>query len=178
MKNVLVIETSPRKGGNSDQLAEQFAEGAREAGHNVEVVSLAYKTINFCKGCLACVKTLRCIQKDDAVEICAKMREAEVIVWATPIYYYCISGQMKTMIDRGNPLYGDDYKFRDIYLLATAAEDEPETINGARTALQGWVDCFEKAELKGEVFAGGVTMPKDISGHAALKQAYELGKSI
>jgi multimeric flavodoxin WrbA len=159
-------------------LAEQFAEGARHAGHNVEVLTLSDKTINFCKGCLACVKTLKCVQHDDAVEICAKMHEAEVIAWATPIYYYSISGQMKTMIDRGNPLYGDDYKFRDIYLLASAAEDEPQTVNGAITALQGWVDCFEKAELKGEVFAGGVTMPKDIIGHAALKQAYDLGKSI
>jgi multimeric flavodoxin WrbA len=59
MKNVLVIETSPRKGGNSDQLAEQFAEGARKAGHNVEVVSLADKTINFCKGCLAFKRMMR-----------------------------------------------------------------------------------------------------------------------
>jgi hypothetical protein len=84
---------------------------------------------------------------------------------------------MKTMIDRGNPLYGDDYKFRDIYLLASAAEDEPETIHGARTALQGWVDCFEKATLKGEVFAGGVTMSKDISGHAALKRLMSLAKA-
>jgi multimeric flavodoxin WrbA len=178
MKNVLIIKTSPRKGGNSDQLAEQFAKGAREAGHSVESVSLADKEIRFCKGCLACVKTLQCVIHDDAPAICAKMREAEVIVWATPVYYYSISGQMKTMIDRGNPLYGDDYKFRDVYLLASAAEDEPETINGARTALQGWVDCFEKAALKGEVFAGGVTMPSDISGHVALQQAYELGKSI
>jgi multimeric flavodoxin WrbA len=114
MKNVLIIKTSPRKGGNSDQLAEQFAKGAREAGHNVEEVSLADKEIRFCKGCLACVKTLRCVQKDDAVEICAKMLNADVIAWATPVYYYSISGQMKTMIDRGNPLYGDDYKFRDV----------------------------------------------------------------
>jgi NAD(P)H-dependent FMN reductase len=106
------------------------------------------------------------------------MREAEVIVWATPIYYYSISGQMKTMIDRGNPLYGDDYKFREVYLLATAADDEPTTVVGARTALQGWVDCFEKATLKGEVFAGGVTMPQDISGHVGLQQAYELGKNV
>jgi multimeric flavodoxin WrbA len=178
MKKVLIIKTSPRKGGNSDQLAEHFAKGAREAGHEVEEVTLADKEIHFCKGCLACVKTLRCVQKDDAVEICAKMREAEVIAWATPIYYYSISGQMKTMIDRGNPLYGDDYKFREVYLLATAAEDEPTTVAGARTALQGWVDCFEKATFKGEVFAGGVTMLQDISGHVGLQQAYELGKNV
>jgi multimeric flavodoxin WrbA len=178
MKNVLIIETSPRKGGNSDQLAEHFAQGAREAGNSVEVISLADKEINFCKGCLSCVKTLRCFMRDDADAIRAKMREADVIVWATPIYYYNVSGQMKTMIDRANPLYGDDYKFRDIYLLATAAETELETVDGARTTIQGWIDCFEKTTLKGEVFAGGVTMPNDIKGHAALCEAYEMGKTV
>ena len=127
---------------------------------------------------MACVNTLRCVMHDDADAIRGKMREADVIAWATPVYYYSVSGQMKTMIDRANPLYNDDYKFRDIYLLATAAEDEPETVNGARTALQGWIDCFEKASLKGEVFAGGVTNKGDIENHEALQQAYGLGKSI
>ena len=178
MKSVLIITTSPRVGGNSDKLAEQFALGAKEAGNNVEIISLAGKNIQFCKGCLSCVKTLRCFMHDDADAIRAKMREAEVIVWATPVYYYSISGQMKTMIDRANPLYGDDYRFRDIYLLASAAEDEAETVNGARTAVQGWIDCFEKAELKGVVFAGGVTMKHDIKGHPALEKAYTMGKQV
>ena len=178
MKNVLIITTSPRKGGNSDTLAEHFAAGAKDAGNQVEVVSLAGKDIKFCQGCMACVNTQRCVIHDDADAIRAKMLEAEVIVWASPVYYYSISGQMKTMIDRGNPLYRDDYKFRDVYFLATAAEEEPETVVGAQTAVQGWVDCFEKAELKGVIFAGGVTMKGDIKGHPALQEAYEMGKNI
>ena len=178
MKNVLIISTSPRKGGNSDMLATEFAKGAKEAGNEVDVVNLAGKKIEFCRGCLSCVKTQKCVIDDDAAEIRDKMLHADVIVWATPIYYYCISGQMKTMIDRGNPLYTSDYKFRDIYLLATAAEDEGYVVEGAVKATQGWIDCFEKASLKGVVFAGGVDKKGEIAGHKALAEAYEMGKGI
>ena len=178
MKNVLIISTSPRKGGNSDMLATEFAKGAKEAGNEVDVVNLAGKKIEFCRGCLSCVKTQKCVIDDDAAEVRDKMLSADVIVWATPIYYYCISGQMKTMIDRGNPLYTSDYKFRDIYLLATAAEDEGYVVEGAVKATQGWIDCFEKASLKGVVFAGGVDKKGEIAGHKALAEAYEMGKGI
>ena len=178
MKNVLIISTSPRKGGNSDMLATEFAKGAKEAGNEVDVVNLAGKKIEFCRGCLSCVKTQKCVIDDDAAEVRDKMLHADVIVWATPIYYYCISGQMKTMIDRGNPLYTSDYKFRDIYLLATAAEDEGYVVEGAVKATQGWIDCFEKASLKGVVFAGGVDKKGEIAGHKALAEAYEMGKGI
>lgn len=104
-KNVLVISSSPRKNSNSDTMAEAFAEGARFAGHNVEKITLRDKTINFCKGCLACQKTQRCVQHDDADVIAQKMLHADVLCFATPIYFYAVSGQLKTMLDRANPLY-------------------------------------------------------------------------
>lgn len=176
MKKVLIIKTSPRKGGNSDSLADEFAKGAREQGHSVEEVSLAEKEIAFCKGCLACGHTQRCVIHDDADAIREQMLNSDVIVWSTPVYYYSCSGQMKTMIDRANPLYSSDYKFHETYLLAAAAENEEHAVDGARTVLQGWVDCFEKLELKGVVFAGGVNKVGDITGHKALAEAYELGK--
>ncbi len=178
MKKVLIISTSPRKGGNSDSLAEEFRKGATEAGHEVEYVNLTGKEINFCRGCLACQKTHQCVMHDDAAQICAKMHDADVIVWATPVYYYCISGQMKTMIDRGNPLYDTDYRFTKTYLLAAAAEDEPFVIEGPLKALQGWIDCFDRLSLAGVVFAGGVNSKGDIAGHKALKEAYEAGKAV
>ena len=178
MKKVLVISTSPRVNSNSHALAEEFARGAKEAGNDVEVICLRDKEIKYCMGCLACQKTGKCVIKDDAPAIVEKMHDAEVMVWATPIYYYEMSGQMKTMIDRGNPLYGTDYKFTNIYMLTSAAEDEPETPQRAISGLQGWIDCFERASLKGTVFAGGVNMPGDIKGHKALAVAYEMGKSI
>lgn len=178
MKKVLIISTSPRVNSNSHALAEEFARGAQEAGNEVELVCLRDKKIKYCMGCLACQKTGKCVIKDDAPELTAKMHDADVIAWATPIYYYEMSGQMKTMIDRGNPLYGSDYKFTDIYMLTSAAEDEPEVPQRAISGLQGWIDCFERASLKGTVFAGGVTMPGDIKGHKAIADAYNMGKTI
>ena len=86
------------------------------------------------------------------------MLTADILVFATPIYYYGICGQMKTMLDRANPLFSADYQFRNIYLLAAAAEENEHTADGAVTALKGWIDCFEKSRLSGIVFAGGVTL--------------------
>lgn len=156
-KKVLVISTSPRKGGNSETLADEFVRGAREAGNDVEKVTLYDKDIRFCKGCLVCQNTQRCVIHDDADTIVQNMLTADVIVFATPIYYYGMCGQMKTLLDRANPLFPTDYRFRDIYLLAAAAEEDGHTVDGAVTGLQGWIDCFEKARLAGTVFAGGVT---------------------
>ena len=91
-KNILILSTSPRKNGNSEMLAREFARGAEEAGHNVELLSLHDKTIGFCKGCLACQKTQRCVIHDDADAIVRKMKDAEVIAFATPIYFYEMCG--------------------------------------------------------------------------------------
>lgn len=119
-----------------------FANGAREAGHSVETVLLCEKQLGFCKGCLACLKLGRCVIQDDAVEIAAKMHDADVLVFATPVYYYSVCGQLKTMPDRANPLFGSDYAFTEAYLLATAAEDGHSTFEGTEKAVRGRVDCF------------------------------------
>ena len=177
-KTVLVLSTSPRKGGNSDALADAFVRGAQEAGNQVEKITLYDKTIGFCKGCLFCQNTQRCIIRDDADAIIQKMLTADVIAFATPIYYYGMCGQMKTLLDRANPLFPADYQFRDIYLLAAAAEADEHTVDGAVTGLQGWIDCFEKARLAGTVFAGGVTAVGEIQGHPALQRAFDLGKTV
>ena len=177
-KKVLVVSSSPRKNGNSETLADAFAKGAREAGHSVETVRLGEKRLGFCKGCLVCLKLGHCVIQDDAVDIAAKMYDADVLVFATPVYYYSVCGQLKTMLDRANPLYDTDYAFTKAYLLATAAEDEPETVDGTRTAVQGWVDCFPRCELAETVFAGGVNDVGDIAGHPALEKAYQAGKSV
>ena len=177
-KNVLVISTSPRKNSNSEALATAFAEGALSAGNTVEQISLRGKTINFCIGCLTCVKTQRCVIKDDTEAIRGKTLNADVIAFATPIYYYEMSGQMKTLLDRSNPLYKSDYAFRDIYLLSSAAEDDPETPKRAETGLGGWIDCYEKARLAGSVFMGGVDEPGASAGHPALEEAYAMGRSV
>lgn len=177
-KNVLVISTSLRSGSNSDLLAQRFAQGAREAGHEVEVLSLRGKELRFCNGCLACLKAPRCVIQDDANDIVEKMGAADVICFATPVYYYGMSGQMKTLLDRANPLYSADYRFREVFLLAAAAEEDEHTVDGTVTGLTGWVDCFEKARLAGTIFAGGVNAPGEVQSYPALEQAYELGRQL
>ncbi len=177
-KKVLIISTSLRQRSNSDALAEAFAVGAREAGHQVEKISLTGRNIGFCQGCLACLKTGRCVLKDDAPAITEKIHDADVLVFATPIYYYEMSGQMKTMLDRANSLYGSDYRFTDVYFLSAAAEEEEGTDRRAVQGLEGWIDCFKRARLAGTVFAGGVTAPGDIQQHPALEKARKLWASL
>lgn len=177
-KNILILSASLRKNSNSEALADAFLEGAGKAGHTVQKISLREKTIGFCTGCFACLKTGRCVIQDDAVEIARQMHAADVIVFATPIYYYEMAGQMKTLLDRANSLFGSDYAFRDIYLLSAAAEQEKGVDSRAVSGLEGWIACFERARLAGTVFAGGVNEAGEIEGHPALQKAYEMGKAI
>lgn len=141
--------------------------------------SLKGKDIRFCIGCLSCQRTGSCVLKDDVPGIMAKAKAAEVIVFATPIYYYEMSGQLKTLLDRLNPLYAADYAFREIYMIVTAAEDEETTFDKAYHGLQGWVDCFEKVELKGIVAGGGIDAAHAAISHDdVMKKAYRLGLEL
>ena len=179
MSKVLVITTSLRAKSNSDRLAEELIRGAKDAGHEVEQISLKGKEIRFCIGCLSCQKTQKCVLKDDAIRIAEKVKEAETLVFVTPIYYYEMSGQMKTLLDRMNPLYPSDYKFRKVYMLSVAAEDEDYVPEKAVSGLQGWVDCFEKAELAGTLFCGGISDPNEATGRSVeLDEAYQFGKQL
>lgn len=178
MKKVIVISTSLRVGSNSDMLADKFIEGAVAAGNDVEKISLVGKDIKFCKGCLACQKLGRCVIDDDVNNIMQKVLNGDVICWATPIYYYEMSGQMKTLIDRMNAMYPLDYKFRDVYLLTTAADDEPEVPARAEAGLMSWIDCYPESRLAGTLFCGGVDAPRTIKGNKRLQDAFELGKNV
>ena len=179
MSKVLVISTSLRAGSNSDILTQSLVKGAQDAGHEVRQISLKDKELKFCIGCLACQKTQKCVLNDDAVRIAEEVKNTDILVFATPIYYYEMSGQMKTLLDRLNPLYPSDYRFRKVYMLMTAAEDEDYVPEKAISGLQGWVDCFEKAELAGTLFCGGISDPGEASGKTqAQDKAYEFGKSL
>ena len=179
MSNILVISTSLRPRSNSDILTERLMAGARDAGHQVEEISLKGKELKYCIGCLACQKTQHCVQKDDALWIADKMKDADTLVFSTPIYYYEMSGQMKTLLDRMNPLYSSDYRFRRVYMLSVAAEDETYTPEKAVSGLEGWVDWFEKATLCGSLFVGGLNGPGEASANAeAIEKAYQLGKTL
>lgn len=97
-KNVLILSSSPRRGGNSDRLCDPFLQGCKDAGHTVEKIFLKDKHINYCTGCGICSMYGKpCPQKDDAAEVIEKMIAADVIVMATPVYFYTMSAQMKTI---------------------------------------------------------------------------------
>ena len=136
-KKIVVISTSLRANSNSDALAKAFAEGAEKAGNSVEYISLRNKKIGFCMGCLACQEKGECVLKDDAIAIAEAVLNADVVAWATPIYYYEMSGQMKVLIDRMNSMFPKNYKFRDIYFLSAAAEDADYVPAKALAGLRG-----------------------------------------
>ena len=142
MKKILVISASPRKGGNSDLLCDQFAKGAREAGHEVEKIRLAEKKVGYCTGCYACQKLHKCVQQDDANELVEKMLSADSIVLATPVYFYSMDAQLKALIDRTVSRWDDFGRFKgtEFWLLITAA--------GAATA-----DSAAKAAMIGRTLS-------------------------
>jgi multimeric flavodoxin WrbA len=178
-KKVLIVSSSLRGGSNSEKLAEEVLRGALDAGCAAELVSLKGKELNFCRGCLACQRTGKCAIRDDMDGMIGKVKNAETIVFATPIYYYELSGQLKTFLDRCNPLFIADYKFRNIYLVTTSAEDGGEVYQKAVSGLNGWIDCFGKAEFSGNLSGGGVNGANEIDARKdLLEKAYELGKSL
>ena len=175
-KKVLIVSTSIRKGSNSEILAREVERGVLEAGNEVEFVSLAEREIGFCRGCLACQKTGSCVIRDGMGALIGKVREADAIVFATPIYYYEMSGQMKVFLDRCNPLYISDYKFRSVYLVTASAEEGDDVAKRAARGLQGWIECFAKASFGGLPSSGGVTGPNEAAGHEEfLTAAREFG---
>ncbi|MFR9255398.1 MAG: flavodoxin family protein [Merdibacter sp.] len=103
-ENVLIIAGSPRR-ENSDLLCEAFAQGAREAGHSVEMVTSRSLHIAPCQACYGCRASHVCVQKDDMETLMSRMLACDVLVLATPVYFYSMSAQMKAMIDRTLPVY-------------------------------------------------------------------------
>lgn len=179
MKKILVITSSLRGKSNSDILANKVVEGIKETGNAVEIVSLKGKEIKYCIGCLSCQNTHKCVLKDDAAEIIEKMRLVDSVVFVTPIYFYEMSGQLKTLLDRTNPLYASDYNFRNIYLVVTAADTASYTPERAINGLNGWIECYENTTLVDTLFVGGLNDPGDANNNQDnLRKAYEFGKKI
>lgn len=178
MKRIVIINSTFRKNGNSEALAKQFAAGATEAGNEVQTVDLRELQPKFCMGCLSCLKTGRCALSDGMNEILPIVSRADILVFATPVYYYCMSGQLKTFLDRLNPLYGRDNKFKEIYLLTTAADDNESAMDATVAGVRGWINCFEGVTLKDVVYGVGADAIGTIQKTAAFARAYELGKSV
>ena len=179
MKNVLIISSSLRGGSNSEILAHEAEKGAIDAGNVVEFINLKGKEIKFCIGCLSCQQTHKCVLKDDMADLIGKVQNADAIIFATPIYYYEMSGQLKTFLDRCNPLYPQENKFKDVYLITSAYDSSENAADRAINGLKGWIECFEQSRFAGALIGGGVDAPKSAASREdLLKKAYELGKNI
>ena len=178
MKKVLVISASARKGGNSDMLADRFINGVSEAGHEVEKIFLAQKKIAYCMGCNFCKKNNgACAIKDDMNEILDKMMEADVIAFASPVYYYNINAQLKTLVDRTYAKFMD-MKDKQFYYLLSCADDTNESIDKAVEALHGFAICLPGSKEMGTVYGVNAPGHGDIAGSKAMEEAYLMGKNI
>ncbi|MBQ7649687.1 MAG: flavodoxin family protein [Victivallales bacterium] len=180
MKKVLIISASPRKGGNSDLLCDQFAKGATEAGHNVEKIRLAEKNVGYCTGCYACQKLGKCVQKDDANELVEKMLSADVVVLATPVYFYSMDAQLKALIDRSVSRWADFGRFKgtEFWLVITAADESHDMMSATLEGLRGFMrDCMDGSIERGVIYGTGAYEKGAIRSLPVFNEAYEAGKS-
>lgn len=176
MRNVLVLSSSPRKGSNSGLLCEQFILGAQSAGHQTEMISFRDKNINYCTGCGSCFDNKKCSQKDDMTEILGKMIMADVIVMATPVYFYTMCGQMKTLIDRTCACY-TEISNKEFYFIITAAVNNKKALERTVEEFRGFTSCLDSPKERGIIYGTGAWHIGDIKKSDAMKQAYDMGKN-
>ena len=177
MKKVLILSGSPRRGGNSDVLCDEFAKGALEAGHEVEKIRVAEKKIAYCTGCYACKETGVCAIKDDMAEIIPKIIAADVLVLASPVYFYSIDAQLKALIDRTVPRWLE-VKGKELYYIVTAADPSPAAADTTLACFRGYADCIEGAKEMGTVLGMGAYGKGEILDKPAMEEAYQMGKSV
>lgn len=177
-KHVLIFSSSPRRGGNSDLLCDQFAKGAQEAGHQAEKIFLKDKKINYCTGCGNCLNGAKpCPQKDDMPEILEKMISADVIVMATPVYFYTMCGQMKTLIDRICARY-TEITGKEFYFIVTAADKSKPAMKRTLEEFRGFTSCLSGPKEKGVIYGTEAWNIGDIKGTPSMNEAYETGKAV
>ena len=151
MKNVLILSGSPRMNGNSDLLCDEFMRGAQEAGHEVEKIRIATKKIGYCRACYFCNDHKgQCAVRDDMAGILEKMLQADVIVMATPVYFYSIDAQLKALIDRTVARWLA-FHDKEFYYIMTAAEDTATVMDTTLACLRGLADCLDGPVERGVI---------------------------
>lgn len=177
-KKVLILSGSPRKGGNSDLLCDEFLRGALEAGNDAEKIRVADKKIGYCRACYYCRDHGgECALKDDMAEVLKKMIDADTIVLASPVYFYAIDAQLKALIDRTVARW-TEVKNKDFYYIMTAADDDKAAMATTLECFRGYAACVNGAKEKGVVYGTGVYEKGKINGSPAMKQAYEMGRRV
>lgn len=177
MKKVLIISSSPRKNGNTQALCVQFAAGAEEAGNQVHLIRLAEKKIGYCYACDGCMRNGgTCVQQDDMAEILGLLQEADVLVLATPVYFYGITAQMKTFIDRTYPIW-QHLGEKEVYYIVSAALGT-DIIERSLGDLDGFAEHLEKYEIKGRIYGTGMKNAGLVKETDLMNTAYSMGKNV
>ena len=174
-KNVLILSASPRKGGNSDILCDQFKKGAEDAGHTVEKISLYDKNIGFCRACYACFQSGECVIHDNMADILEKMQSAEVLVVATPTYFLSMNGMLKTTIDRFLPKW-QELGGHDVYFIITGHDGK----EGLKLVGDELTTIFRQLgnRVKDIIWGEGVWQKGEVRGTQAMTRAYQTGYAV
>ena len=176
-KSVLILSGSPRRGGNSDILCDEFMKGAIEAGNKVEKIRVSEKNISYCTGCYACKNTGICAIKDDMTDILQKIIDADVLVLASPVYFYSIDAQLKAVIDRTVARWLE-VKNKEFYYIMTAADGDKSAMDTTLACFRGYADCVSGAKEMGVIYGTGVYEKGEIKNSKCLKEAFEMGKNV
>lgn len=177
-KKVLILSGSPRKGGNSDLLCDEFMRGAKEKGNDAQKIFIRDKQIGYCTACYYCRDTGKgCAIKDDMAEILDKMLSADVIVMASPVYFYSIDAQMKTLIDRTVAKWRD-IKNKKFYYIMTAAENENGVMDCTLECMRGLAACLDGSKEMGVIYGTGVYEAGAIKDTPYMEKAYNMGLNV
>ncbi|MBS6846801.1 MAG: flavodoxin family protein [Firmicutes bacterium] len=176
-KKVLVLSGSPRKGGNSDILCDEFMRGAQDAGHTVEKIFIRDQKIGFCNACYACRESGVCVLKDGMQDVLDKMAWADVIVMASPVYFYSIDAQMKTVIDR-TLVQWTKLPDKEFYYIMTAADSEDEAFDTSLACFRGFAVCLKGSKEMGVIRGGGVYESGAVRETEHMAAAYEMGRNV
>ena len=177
-KNVLILSGSPRKGGNSDLLCDEFMRGAEESGNKAEKIFIRDKKIGYCIACDYCKKSNGiCSLKDDMSEVLEKIHKADVIVMASPVYFYSIDAQMKALIDRCVAQW-TKIKNKEFYYIMTAAENSDTVMDCTLECFRGFAGCLEGSVEKGVIYGKGFYNAGEVKNSPVMLEAYNMGKNI
>lgn len=175
---IVVLEGSPNKNGSSNTLANAFIEGAKEAGHSVDMIGAAHANIHPCTGCIHCGYEGPCVQKDDVDDIRARVLAADMMVFVTPLYYYGMSAQLKTLVDRFCAFNSSiQRKHMKSAMIAAAWNADGWTFEALEAHDKTLVRYLNLKDM-GAVWGKGCGTPSMTKRSRYVQQAYELGKNL
>lgn len=176
--NIAILSGSPRKGGSTDRLVEAFAKGVDKSRHSVKIFSVNEHRVGPCLGCNVCKGAeSRCVQQDDMEECYQMLSEAEMLVIASPVYFFGISAQLKAVIDRLHNPVRNNFHIGKLMLIGVGASSRENLFNTMNAQMDQALAYFD-LEDAGRLLVQKVREPEDLAGTGALEKAEEMGRKI